>query len=283
MRIIAYWKLLRPAQWVKNLMLFFPAFLAGDILLPGVAIKGVAAVAIFSCGSSATYILNDLLDRENDLHHPKKCQRPLASGKVSPVAAAILSSIFAAVSVAAAFGFFSNRFGLFLGAYLLISAGYSVFLKHHALFDVFCIASGFLLRLSAGGEASNIRITEWLFLSVFLLSLFLSTGKRLSEKEVIGNGADSHRKSLGQYPAGFLDGTMYMAAGTVLVTYTMYTITRPGLVYTVPLCTFGLLRYLLLVKSGGSGDPTEALLKDRLLFCVGILWVFMVGWGIYGR
>ena len=140
-----------------------------------------------------------------------------------------------------------------------------------------------MLRLEAGGVAFTIDISEWLFLSVFLLALFLSTGKRLSEKIRLGTAAVKHRKTLNEYPEGFLEGVMYMTGAAVLVTYTMYVISRHSgmLLYTVPLCSFGLLRYILRIKSGMGGDPTESLLKDAPLLIVGALWTVMVGWGIY--
>jgi 4-hydroxybenzoate polyprenyltransferase len=156
-------------------------------------------------------------------------------------------------------------------------------LKHYPILDIFCIAAGFLLRLQAGGETFAVTISDWLFLSVFLLALFLGTGKRLSEKNMLGDKAVIHRKSLLAYPAGFLEGVMYLTGGSVLVTYTMYVITRHSLVYTVPLCCFGLLRYMLRVQQGLSGDPTDSLIKDLPLFSVGLLWVIMIGLGIYGR
>jgi decaprenyl-phosphate phosphoribosyltransferase len=118
-------------------------------------------------------------------------------------------------------------------------------------------------------------------LSVFLLAIFLSTGKRLYEKNALGENAANHRKALESYPPGFLDGTMYMTGGAVLVTYTLYVIEHQVLIYTVPLCCFGLLRYILRVKSGLGGDPTESLVRDVPLLVVGVLWVLMVGWGIY--
>jgi 4-hydroxybenzoate polyprenyltransferase len=150
--------------------------------------------------------------------------------------------------------------------------------------DIFCISAGFLLRLQAGGAAFNVVISEWLFLSVFLLSVFLSTGKRLAEKQRLGVAACHHRKALLAYPEGFLEGVLNMTGGAVLVTYTMYVISRHSalLVYTVPLCCFGLLRYILRVKTGKGGDPTESLTKDVPLLLVGMAWVVMVGWGIYG-
>ena len=116
---------------------------------------------------------------------------------------------------------------------------------------------------------------------MFLLALFLSTGKRLSEWNHLGELAGDHRKSLRDYPEGLLDGIMSMTGAAVLVTYTLYVISRHGMVYTVPLCCFGLMRYMFRVKAGRGGDPTYALLQDPLLFSVGGLWTLMVGYWIY--
>jgi 4-hydroxybenzoate polyprenyltransferase len=166
-------------------------------------------------------------------------------------------------------------------AYLAVTTCYSLKLKDLPVVDIFCIASGFLLRLQAGGEAFRIAISAWLFLSVFLLAVFLATGKRLGEKVSLGEGAGGHRKSLVSYPEGFLPGTMYMTGAAVLVTYTQYVIVRHAMVYTVPLCCFGLLRFIMRVQCGQGGDPTESLLKDVPLFIVGLSWAIMIGWSLY--
>jgi decaprenyl-phosphate phosphoribosyltransferase len=277
-----YLRLLRPTQWLKNLMLFFPPFLGGILLQPGMPGKGVLPVISFCLASSATYVLNDLMDRHNDAHHPVKRERPVASGKVSPPMACILAALLLVGAVVLAAGV-SKLFLCILLAYLVISSCYSLKLKELPLVDLFCIASGFLLRLEAGGEAFGIVISDWLFLSVFLLAVFLATGKRLGEKNRLGEKAGGHRKALLSYPKGFLPGTMYMTGGAVLVTYTQYVIARHGLIYTVPLCCFGLLRFIMRVQAGEGGDPTESLVRDLPLFIVGVLWAVMVGWGIYGR
>ncbi len=282
MRISAYIKLLRPTQWLKNLLLLFPPFLGGMILNVGMIEKGLVPICAFCLASSATYIFNDILDAANDSLHPRKKSRPIPSGLVNKTSAAILASCLFTASIILAVQV-SQGFLFYLLIYAAVVAVYSLKLKEFPIIDLFCISAGFLFRLQAGGEAFGVAISEWLFLSVFLLSIFLSTGKRLYEKNSLGDNAGNHRKSLLLYPPGFLDGTMYMTGSAVLVTYTMYVISRHTLIYTVPLCCFGLLRYILRVKSGLGGDPTESLLKDGTLLVVGILWAVMVGWGIYGR
>jgi hypothetical protein len=137
------------------------------------------------------------------------------------------------------------------------------------------------MRLYGGGEAFGVFISDWLFLTVFLLAIFLSVGKRYSERRILGASAGCHRKTLENYPDGFLESAMYLSGAAVLVTYSIYAIAKPLLVYTVPLCLFGLLRYLMMVKSGSEGDPTEALTKDGPLLVVSLLWATLVGVSIY--
>lgn len=276
----SYLKMLRPAQWLKNLMLFFPPFLAGQILMPGITVRGIVPFGAFCLVSSAGYIFNDIMDRDRDAQHPQKRLRPIASGVISLYGASLVAALLLIAGLLSA-GFISPRFLLLLACYAAISTSYSLWLKKLPIVDLFCISAGFLIRLQAGGELFNVPISPWLFLTVFLLAVFLSTGKRLSESCSLGDMAGKHRISLAHYPPGFLHGTMFMTAGAVLVTYAMYALNRQALIYSVPLCLFGLLRYMFRVSSGKGGDPTESLLKDRLLFVVGLLWVLMVVWSVY--
>jgi 4-hydroxybenzoate polyprenyltransferase len=282
MNISAHVRIMRPTQWLKNLMLLFPPFLGGVILRNGMFQKGIIPIVAFCLSSSATYILNDIVDAANDVHHHKKKFRPIPSGEMSKFSAAFYAGFIFITAIILGFQV-SQTFLFFLLIYTAVAVLYTVKLKQIPIVDLFCISAGFLFRLEAGGVAFRVDISEWLFLSVFLLSLFLSTGKRLFEKNALGDNAGNHRKSLLSYPEGFLEGSLYLTGSAVLVTYSMYAIQRPALVYTVPLCTFGLLRYIMRVKSGLGGDPTESLLKDLPLFLVGLLWSIMVGWSIYGK
>jgi len=278
----AFITILRPMQWLKNLIIFFPSFLHGSFDRLDILTSGMIPFSAFCLASSSTYIFNDIADIKYDREHPVKMNRPLPSGAVSPGVAAVFSVLLLALSIILAVKV-SIIFLGYIIAYIAVSLAYSFQLKHFPLLDIFCISSGFILRLMAGGEAFSISVSDWLFLSVFLLALFLSTGKRLSEKASLGQSAGNHRKVLIRYPEGFLDGLLHMTGSAVLVTYSMYTVNRHStlLLYTVPLCCFGLMRYLLRVKSGLGGDPTESLVRDLPLLATGLLWVIMVGMGIY--
>lgn len=242
--------------------------------------KGFIPFAAFCLASSATYIFNDIRDRESDSIHPKKKLRPIARGVVTVRKASLIGIVLLIVSVFLALSI-SSAFFTWLIAYLGLAFAYSYYLKDQPVFDIFCIASGFVFRLFAGGAAFDVEISDWLFLSVLLLALFLSAGKRLGEKKMLGDISSRHRKSLSAYPDGVLDGFVFMSGAAVLVTYTMYAITMQRLIYTDPLCCFGLFRYMVLVKSGNSGDPTDLLTKDPVLFMVGLAWAIMVGSSIY--
>jgi decaprenyl-phosphate phosphoribosyltransferase len=282
--ILPFIALARPKQWLKNLMIYFPPLLGGSIFVPGLAGKGILPFVAFCLVSSAGYIINDIMDRQNDTQHSAKRDRPIAAGVIKPAHAICLSIVLIAVGLFVGASV-SRIFCLPLLVYLIISIVYSVKLKNYPLVDMFCISAGFLLRLEAGAIVFQVKVSEWLFLSVFFLALFLSTGKRLGEQSLLQNGGEGHRKALHYYPPGFLEATMYMTASTVLVTYSMYVIARqnPLLLATVPLCCFGLLRYLLRVKDGLGGDPTDALLSDKPLLGVSILWAFIVAFSIYLR
>jgi 4-hydroxybenzoate polyprenyltransferase len=221
-----------------------------------------------------------LIDCERDRVHPEKKRRPLPSGQVAPASVVVLIGVFLAAGVLLSMQL-SGLFCVYVGLYLTFSVLYSLFLKELPIIDVFCISLGFVLRLYGGGEAFNVQVSDWLFLSVFLLAIFLGFGKRYSERRILGGQAGQHRKNLEVYPEGFLESALYLSGATVLITYAMYAITKPVMVYTVPLCVFGLMRYLMRIKSGRGGDPTSALLNDLTLLFTGILWVALVAWCVY--
>ena len=279
---MTWFQLLRPYQWLKNLMLLFPPFLSGDLFhVESFAVLLIPLVS-FSLSASSVYIINDIMDVKQDVHHPVKKYRPLPSGRIKTGRAVAIACLLILVSVCLAV-YISLPFLLILAAYLVISNGYSLFLKSIPVLELFCIVTAFLLRLEAGGVAYHVQISDWLFLSVFLLALFLISGKRLSELIYSdGQAPGLIRPVLMEYPDGFFQAGMYISGSAVLMTYTMYVINHHGNLFLIPLCCFGLLQYMLRVLSGRGGDPTRALTQEPVLFWVGLLWVIMVGFNIYG-
>lgn len=280
--MLKYLTLLRPHQWIKNLLLFFPPFFGGAILSAAVFSKTLPALFTFCAAASCSYIINDIRDLEADRGHATKKNRVLAKGDISVSSALFFASILFLSAFSVSF-LVSPHFWAYLAAYMLISFSYTFFLKNIVIVDIFAISLGFLIRVLAGGEAFRIEVSSWLFMTVFLVSLFLAAGKRMGEIVSIGKEAHRHRKSLGRYSTTFLEGTLWFSASAALVTYSLYTLEQKGaLFYTVPLAAFGLLRYIFIVREG-KGDPTEALLKDGQIMAVGIVWAIVIGVIVYGN
>ncbi|HML95465.1 MAG TPA: decaprenyl-phosphate phosphoribosyltransferase [Thermodesulfobacteriota bacterium] len=275
--------LLRPHQWVKNLLVLAPPFFGGVLFTGwGMAFIMFFAFLAFSLASSAGYIINDMVDLEADRLHPKKKLRPIASGKVGAAEALIIA--LAAFSGAALISYsLDTGFLLIIIAYTALSVLYSFYLQRFALVDCFVIALGFVLRLEAGGMASGTVVSNWLLLTTFVLSLLLALGKRRYELAAASADPAAHRESLSGYSLNFLDQAITIFAATAIVTYAIYALNAGSRIFlfTVGFACYGVLRYLHLVQNSISGDPTESLLRDPpLLLCV-LLWLVLTAVIIY--
>lgn len=171
---------LRVHQWLKNLLLFVPLLTAFSVLSIETLIRMVTVFFAFSLLASATYIVNDLLDLENDRKHPRKKLRPFASAKIP-----ILSGLAVAVS-AFILAFLlslgiSKNFFLILIIYLLLTSSYSWALKEYVLIDVLMLSILYTLRILAGSVAFGITISSWLFAFSIFIFLSLALVKRCSE------------------------------------------------------------------------------------------------------
>jgi decaprenyl-phosphate phosphoribosyltransferase len=276
----SYIALLRLHQWLKNLLLLFPPFFGGRLSIHAIVGSFVPAFLSFSLAASCTYIINDMIDRKADRNHASKKNRPLARGDVPLPYAAIFAGVLYMASMLLAAGV-SEHFLGYLILYLLLSISYSLFFKNIVLIDIFAIASGYVLRVMAGGEAFRVPVSNWLFITVFIVALFLAAGKRLGELVAEDVNAIKHRHILSEYSASFLEGMLWFAASASLVAYALYVIeNRDVMLYTVPIAAYGLLRYIYVVKRG-RGDPTDVLLNDRHIMITGLVWAAMVGMIIY--
>ncbi|QDU67905.1 decaprenyl-phosphate phosphoribosyltransferase [Engelhardtia mirabilis] len=286
---------LRPHQWSKNVFVLAAiGFALGDRSLgvdhvEGAIIAVLFAFGAFSLASSSIYVLNDLLDVESDRLHPEKRLRPIAAGELSTGAAklaAIGCAVGAAVLAVLAGGDPTPVWAILAG-YVAINVAYSFGLKRIVLVDVFCIATGFLLRVAVGGAAAGIELSRWLLLCTLFLALFLGLNKRRAEIALLGDAAADHRANLSQYSTGFLDQMISVMAACTIVCYTLYTVdpvtaAKFGegnrLVWSVPFVVFGLGRYMLLARSGtDTGNPTKVFLGGDRLFALNTLaWLAVV-------
>ncbi len=276
--------LIRPHQWFKNLFIFLPLFFDHQLgNLSNLMDAGITFVA-FCALASSIYCLNDIRDIESDRLHPEKCKRPLASGKVSKNMGFLFMGLLALMAFFVLFLLPSperERVFLLLLFYYVLNVAYCFWLKYIAIFDVFVIASGFVIRILIGGMATGVWISHWIVLMTFLLALFLAFAKRRDDVVIYEGTGIKPRKIVDRYNLQFLNQTIAIIASVTIVCYIMYTtstevIARMGSDYlysTSFWVLLGMLRYLqITLVDLKSGSPTQILLKDR------IIQVCILGW-----
>ena len=303
MNPLALIRALRPHQWVKNgFVLAAVVFHLAEAQEPLSLTEGVRsslfALLAFCLGASAIYLVNDVLDVENDRKHPEKSKRPIAAGEVSVPVAWVSAVICAAGAVSlslragemtGAEGGSTTPVAICLAIYMGLNVAYSLRLKHVVLLDAFCIATGFILRVKAGGYAAGAGVSPWLLLCTFFLALFLALCKRRAECDLLGEAKAEHRKILGDYEVGYLDQMVTALAACTILCYSLYTVIvareEAELFWTVPFVVFGLGRYMWLVQQQqGGGSPTRVLLGGDPMFVFNTLgWMVTTGWLLFLR
>ncbi len=289
-------RLMRPHQWVKNGfvfvgLLFGHAWELGEF--EELLMQALSAFFAFCLLSSAVYVGNDLVDREQDRQHPEKRRRPLASGAVSVGAALMLGAICLLGATALVFGALAplglpgSQAPWVFALYLILNIGYSAGLKHVVVLDVFMIAAGFMLRILAGTLGLGIAPSHWLLLCGLMLTLFLGFAKRRAELNALSEEGGGHRRVLDAYTPAMLDQFITLSAGATVIAYSLYTVSEetielhgtPWLILTAPCVAYGLLRYLYrLHRAGGGGDPAREFLTDPHLMGVFAVWLALVLW-----
>jgi 4-hydroxybenzoate polyprenyltransferase len=275
---------LRPREWTKNLFVFGAVVFAERLGDPAALLRAVAAFVVFCALSGAVYLVNDILDREQDRRHPLKARRPIASGALSVGTAAAAAATLGAAALLAALSLGLPFFAVAAG-YLLLLFAYSAFLKHVVILDVLTIADGFTLRAVAGGAVIDVPVSHWLVLCTTLLALFLVLGKRRHELVLLADNATDHRRILEDYSPYLLDQMISVVTASTLIAYAFYTISPETtakfgtsmLSLTIPFPLYGIFRYLYLVhRKDLGGNPADLILDDRpLLVCVA-LWALAV-------
>jgi 4-hydroxybenzoate polyprenyltransferase len=261
---------LRPAQWSKNLFVLAPLVFAEGLFDAALMGRGLLAFAVWSAAASSVYLVNDLHDRPKDRLHPLKRLRPIASGALPAVAAAVAAAVLAAAALAGAL-YLGQRFTVLLLAYLVLNAFYSFALKNVVILDVMVVALGYVLRVEGGAAAIAVEVSHWLLLCTIFVALFLAFSKRRHELVLLSENAAGRRDVLLHYGPIFLDQMINVVTASTLLCYALYTLAPEtvekfgtnALIYTLPFVLFGIFRYLYLVyQVTDQRSPTEAILRD---------------------
>lgn len=261
----------RPHQWVKNAtVLMVPGLVLLSLGL-GAVLSALLACVAFCLASSSVYLLNDTVDRVADRHHPVKCNRPIASGVVSPGLAIGASTVAALVAVTMGL-LVTPALGAIIAGYLLLTAAYSLGLKRLAWLDVTLLAAGFVLRVMAGAVAAAVGVSPLLLLAVFAGAGLVALGKRRSELVLLGEEAAAHRSALASYRLSGIDAALRWSQTTAVVAFGLWVLVLEGGPIGTGLGLLGALGFLGVLDTyrqrlmrGGGGDPSKELLANPAL------------------
>jgi len=289
-------KAMRPKQWVKNSFVFAAIAFSEERLWrfwdtsdtgPGFAplLRVLGAFVAFCMAASAIYLVNDLVDIEKDRAHPKKRNRPFASGRLSPVIGVVASALLIGLVLPFAYLLDVERDGgllLTIITYIAVQGFlYTYWLKNVVIMDILTLAAGFVLRAVGGAAVLDITITPWLLLCMLLLALFLGIGKRRHELTLLESGAGEHRRILQEYSVPMLDQLMSIVTASIVMAYSITAFLAPVapqdpypmLMITIPFVIYAIFRYLYLIyQRGEGGAPDELILKDLPLAGSVLLW-----------
>ncbi len=278
-----YVALLRPEQWIKNVVVFAGPAAALKLSSPASFLNAFGAFLGFCLVASATYAINDVMDRRADAVHPRKRNRPVARGVIRPSRAVAVACVLVIIAAALTTWLLPIHVCVVLLLYFAMTTAYSAALKERVILDVIIVALGFVLRAWAGSLAVGVVASDWLVVCVFTLCLFMGFGKRRCELAMIGNRTDAghHRRTLLRYTPDLLNHLITVSAGIAVITFLLYTLDSNGpappfhkehLFFTLPLVVYGIFRFAMLTETGVYSGPTEIVLKDKPLLMTILLW-----------
>jgi decaprenyl-phosphate phosphoribosyltransferase len=280
----------RPKQWAKNVLVFAAPGALGVLTHAHPLKQALVIFAAFSMTASGTYFWNDIKDRDADASHPTKKFRPIASGDI-PVPLAMVVGTLLLVGGPIVAALVRPAAGGIVGSYAILTICYSVWLKHVPLLDLAIVASGFVLRAMAGAAGTSTHMSQWFVLCTMFGSFFIVTGKRFAELMEMGDNATSTRASLESYSLSFLRQVLMISCTATLVTYCLWAFENsivasehiPFHVLSIIPMGLALLRYVMILESGGGGAPEEVFTGDRAIQLYGLAWVVVYALGVYGH
>ncbi len=293
----------RPVHWIKNFALFAALVFTGDLFESLFFMKVLLAFIAFNFATSATYIVNDVFDAKSDRLHPIKKFRPVASGRL-PVTFAVIEGLGLAVLALLLAAGLNPLFYYTMLAYLGIQVLYSIGLKNIPILDILIIATGFIIRVYAGAFVINAHLSVWFLLCVISVALFLASGKRRAEFNMVRDTEAVTRKSLKRYKKELLNSYVTMFGNAAWMSWALFTFFESPkaslpvwlflaelsrtttinklLMVTIPIVIFGIMRYEYLIFEGRSEAPEKVLLTDKALIITIVVWTTLIIWIFYG-
>ncbi len=295
-RIQILMRVLRVNQWIKNLVIFTAIIFSGKLFDADLFLRSTYAFFVFCLLSSASYVLNDIIDYPFDKKHPVKKHRPIAAGQVSIQEATFIVFMLTIVSLVVSL-LFSISFFLLSFIFILLHFFYSLYLKKYPVIDIFTISFSFMIRTFAGEVATGFHIPIWLLLTIFFVSLFMATVKR--HAELVARGTET-RASLFYYKEHLLDFLTNTFATATIIAYSFYTYfeklpqtttlfsdfmldlfpdfeARKWMMASIPFVVYGIARYAQLLYEKEQGERPEKIVTSDTPLVVSIaLWGMIV-------
>ena len=285
-------RLLRVRQYYKNILIFVSLFFSKNLFDASLYLPLILGFILLCCTSSFNYIINDIIDIENDKKHPEKLKKkPLASGNLSVAFAVIILILLVLFIITSLILFIPNlQFAFMILLIVLTGQFYNHFFKNHAFVDVIVLSMGYLWRALAGCFIIEEFISAWLFLVIFEIAMFLSIAKRKGDLIFLGEEkALQHKKVYDQYSINLLDQFHVIISSSLFITYSLYLILKFNLfepesinlweyiaIFTIPILFYIIMRYTYLI----SAKPSIARSPERAFLDKGIIIAGFIFLGI---
>jgi decaprenyl-phosphate phosphoribosyltransferase len=280
--------LVRPRQWIKNVLVFAAPAAAGVLDDPGELARTTLVFVVFCLAASGGYCINDAADAEVDRRHPTKRHRPVAAGDVSPGFARALGTALIAAALVLAFTSGAWEVPAITALYVALVLAYTYGLKRIAVVDIVAVTVGFVIRAVAGVVGTNIPVSDWYLIVASFGSLFLVAGKRSTELR-LGAGARTSRPALESYSAAFLQYVRAVSSGVVLLAYCLWAFEKAEVAdTTVPWFQLSIVPFVMLIlryaqvhEAHEYEGPEDIVLGDRPLQVIGAVWALLFACGVY--
>ena len=281
--LITWLKCLRLHQWIKNTLIFVPLILSQQYIFVNSVIASLVAFLVFSICASSVYLLNDLLDIEDDRHHRSKKNRPIASGEISQISAFMLFPVLLLLSFSISLKLLPLSFNICLISYYALTLAYSLYLKKKVLFDVHVLAGLYTMRVVAGTAAIGAEYSFWLVTFSIFIFLSLAITKRYTELLVmkfsnvkINKGRDYELGDMA------LLSSLGVASGYISVVILALFINSNQLIqkynspeflwFMIPVMLYWISRVWIIAHRGEMhDDPIVFAIKDKVSRYVGII------------
>lgn len=284
--VVAVMRTARPRQWPKNLLVFAAPLAGASLGRRDGLLYALAAAAAFGFASAAVYFINDVVDAERDRRHPRKRNRPVASGALPKQHAVALGAACAVVGLSAGLLISELLLTATVAAYLVLSFGYSLVLKHLPVVEVMFVASGFLLRVLGGAAATHVPPSKWFLLVCSLGAFGVAIAKRYTELTSLGDEAIRHRPVMRYYrPAGLRVAQIVVGAGMIAAYLAWAAGEHSGariwhVVSALPLA-LALVRFGILTGRRTAAAVEDLIMRDTVMLACELSWLALFVTGLY--